>query len=138
LLGRTSLSYLRRISPMQILLLLVLTVALYFGAAFSGQLITARQIDRQLGSISADIDRLQADNDRLKAQVAEASSDAYIERQARDRLGLVRQGDTPVVVSNVPTPTPLPPKPAPSPKAHWQNWHDAFFPPSPLESRRPS
>ncbi len=121
---------------MQILLLLVLTVALYFGAAFSGQLITARQIDRQLATISTDIDRLQADNNRLKAQVAEASSDAYVEREARDRLGLIRQGDTPVVISNVPTPAPLPAKPAPSPKAHWQNWRDAFFPPATLESRR--
>jgi len=121
---------------MQILLLLVLTVALYFGVAFSGQLMTAQQIDRQVAAISAQIDQLQADNTRLKAQVAEASSDAYIEREARDRLGLVRQGDVPVVISNVPTPTPPPPKPAPSPKPHWQNWHDAFFPPSALQSRR--
>ncbi|HLG73704.1 MAG TPA: septum formation initiator family protein, partial [Chloroflexota bacterium] len=94
---------------MQILLLLVLTVALYFGVAFSGQLMTAQQIDRQVAAISAQIDQLQADNTRLKAQVAEASSDAYIEREARDRLGLVRQGDVPVVISNVPTPTPPPP-----------------------------
>lgn len=121
---------------MQILLLLVLTVALYFGVAFSGQLITSQQIDRQVASISADIDRLQTENARLKAAVAESSGDAFVEREARERLGLIRSGDVPVVITNVPTPAPAPPKPAPIPKAHWQNWRDTFFPPSSLAARR--
>jgi cell division protein FtsB len=121
---------------MQILLLLVLTVALYFGVAFCGQLITTRSIDRQVAAIAADIDHLQADNAGLKAAVAEAGSDAYIEREARERLGLVRAGDVPVVITNAPTPTPPPPKPAPTPKAHWQSWRDLLFPPPALQSRR--
>ncbi|HLQ33183.1 MAG TPA: septum formation initiator family protein [Chloroflexota bacterium] len=107
---------------MQILLLLVLTVALYFAAAFSGELITSQRIDREVASISADIDRLRAENTRLKAAVAEASSDAFVEREARERLGLVRPGDVPVVVTNAPTPAPPPPKLAPRPKAHWEKW----------------
>jgi cell division protein FtsB len=107
---------------MQVLLLLVLTVALYFAAAFAGELIASQRIERQVVSISADIGRLRTDNQRLTTQVAEASGDAFVEREARDRLGLVRDGDVPVVVVNAPAPAPPPPPPAPAPKSHWQNW----------------
>jgi cell division protein FtsB len=119
---------LRQISPMQILLLLVLTVALYFAAAFAGELIASRRIDSQLRSISLQIGKLKADNVRLKAQVAEAQTDAFVEREARDQLGLVRPGDVPVVVVNAPTPSPPPPAPTPTPKPHWQQWRDLLLP----------
>jgi cell division protein DivIC len=127
---RTSLTYLRRISPMQILLLLVLTVALYFAAAFSGELIASHRIDKQVASLTSEIDGLKARNAQLKAAVAEASSDAYVERQAREELGLVRPGDTPVVVVNAPTPAPPPPAPAPPPKPHWEQWRDLLLGPN--------
>ncbi|HVA24039.1 MAG TPA: septum formation initiator family protein [Chloroflexota bacterium] len=125
---RTSLGYLRRISPMQILLLLVLTVALYFAAAFAGELIASHRINQQVASLTSEIDRLRADNTHLKAAVAEASSDAFVERQARDELGLVRPGDTPVVVANAPVPAPPPPAPSPTPTAHWEKWRDLLAP----------
>ena len=123
----SSLAALRRISPMQILLLLVLTVALYFAAAFAGELIDSHRIGQQVASLSADIDRLRAENIRLKGEVNEASSDAFVERQAREELGLVRPGDVPVVIANAPTPAPPPPPPAPTPKAHWQQWRDLLL-----------
>lgn len=109
---------------MQILLLLVLTVALYFAAAFSGELIASQRIGREAAGLTADIAKLRADNSRLKAAVAEASSDAYVERQAREQLGLVRAGDVPVVIANAPTPAPPAPTPAPPPEMHWQKWRD--------------
>ncbi len=115
---------------MQILLLLVLTVALYFAAAFAGELIDSHRIGQQVASLSADIDRLRADNIRLKGEVNEASSDAFVERQAREELGLVHPGDVPVVIGNAPAPAPPPPSPAPTPKAHWQQWRDLLRPAS--------
>lgn len=111
---------------MQILLLLVLTVALYFAAAFAGELIDSHRIDQQVASLTSDIGRLRANNSRLKREVAEASSDAFVEREAREELGLVRAGDTPVVIVNAPTPAPPPPAPTPRPRAHWENWRDVL------------
>ena len=125
---RSSLAYLRRVSPMQILLLLVLTVALYFAAAFAGELIASHRIDQQLAALTSDIDRLRADNTRLKGAVAQASGDAFVERQAREELGLVRPGDIPVVVVNAPAPVPPAPAPTPMPEAHWQKWRDLLAP----------
>ena len=117
-----TLHVLRQISPMQILLLLVLTVALYFAAALAGELIASQRIDKQLVSMSTEIQRLHTDNARLTSQVAEAQTNAFVEREARDLLGLVRSGDVPVVVVNAPTPAPPPPTPTPVPASHLQNW----------------
>jgi cell division protein FtsB len=114
--------FLRQISPMQILLLLVLTVALYFAAALAGELIASQRIDQQAAALNQEIGALKVENQQLSAQVTEAKSDAFVERQARDVLGLVRPGDYPVVVVNAPAPAP-PPPPPPAPKlAHWQQW----------------
>ena len=113
---------------MQILLLLVLTVSLYFAAAFAGELIASQRIDGQLHSLNVEIGKLKADNNRLKGQVAEAKTDAYVEREARDLLGLVRAGDVPVVVVNAPTPAPPPAPPPPASQAHWEQWRDLLIP----------
>ncbi|MBV9120289.1 MAG: septum formation initiator family protein [Chloroflexi bacterium] len=122
MLKNPMLSVLRQISPMQILLLLVLTVALYFAAAFAGELITSQRIGQQVSTLTGDIDRLRADNTRLTAQVAEAKSDAFVEREARDKLGLIRPGDVPVVVVNTPPPAPPPPPATPPASPNWQRW----------------
>ena len=107
---------------MQLLLLLVLTVALYFAAALAGQMIASQRIDQQVLALNLQIGQLRTTNQTLTAQVAESKSDAYVERQARDVLGLVRPGDVPVVVVNAP-PAPSPAAaPAPPKPAHWHNW----------------
>jgi cell division protein FtsB len=115
-------AFLRQISPMQILLLLVLTVALYFAAALAGELIATQRIDQQVVSLNHEIASLKTQNQELTGQVADAKSDAFVEREARDMLGLVKPGDYPVVVVNAPAP-PAPPAPPAAPKlAHWQQW----------------
>lgn len=119
-------SYLRQISPMQILLLLVLTVALYFVVAFAGELLTNQRIDRQTASLSADIGRLRTENQQLRTQVAAAHTNGFVEQEARDRLGLIQPGDTPVVVVNAPAPSPPPPPPTPTPAPHWQHWAETL------------
>ncbi|HEU0167780.1 MAG TPA: septum formation initiator family protein [Chloroflexota bacterium] len=115
-------AFLRQISPMQILLLLVLTVALYFAAALAGELIASQRIDQQVTSLNHDIGVLKTQNQQLTAQVGDAKSDAFVERQARDMLGLVKPGDYPVVVVNAPAPPPPAPPPAAPKLAHWQVW----------------
>ncbi|MHB8619457.1 MAG: septum formation initiator family protein [Chloroflexota bacterium] len=107
---------------MQILLLLVLTVSLYFAAAFTNEMLDAQQIDHQVTALDANITLLRARNQELQAKVRDAQTAAFAEREARDKLGLIKPGDVPVIVVNVPTPQPAPtPAPAPSPP-HWEQW----------------
>jgi len=52
------------------------------------------EIDR----VRAEIERYEALNARLRAELEEYDTDAYIERVAREELGLVMPGETPVIV----------------------------------------
>ncbi len=112
---------------MQILLLLVLTVALYFGAAFTGELLESQRIAGQVATLNLNIGQLKAQNARLSAAVAEAKTDTFVEQQARDKLGMVKPGDNPVIITNAPS---APPPPAPAvpaaPPTHWQQWASLF------------
>ena len=112
---------------MQILLLLVLTVALYFGAAFTGELIESQRIAAQVTALNLNIGQLKTQNARLSAMVAEAKTDTFVEQQARDKLGMIKPGDNPVIVTNLPSaaPSAAPPAPTPTP-THWQQWAYLF------------
>ncbi|MGH2363488.1 MAG: septum formation initiator family protein [Chloroflexota bacterium] len=113
----------RQVSPLQVVLLLVLTVALYFVTGFGGQIYQTRQIAQQTHDLEAQITQLQVQHDSLTQAVREAGTPAFVEQQARDQLGMIRPGDIPVVIVNAPkvAPAALPPAPAPAP-THWQQW----------------
>lgn len=71
--------------------------------------------------------RAQAENQRLRQELAEVASQAYIEKAAREKLGLVKPGEMIVLVpksQNVPAAEPakieanLP---------NWKKWWRLFF-----------
>jgi len=84
-------------------------VVVYFlvSAGFGG--IRAHQLRQQQGRLEIDIEQLQERYQRLDALRQYLTSDEYIEGVARQQLGLVREGETGIVViSTVPSPTPTP------------------------------
>ena len=62
---------------------------------FSGVegLVQANSLDDRIASTQAEIEELRRDADQLAALVAWLDSDAYIERIAREDLGMVRPGE---------------------------------------------
>ena len=62
---------------------------------FSGVegLVQANSLDDRIASTRAEIEELRRDADQLAALVAWLDSDAYIERIAREDLGMVRPGE---------------------------------------------
>lgn len=62
---------------------------------FSGVegLVQANSLDDRIASTTAEIEELRRDADQLAALVAWLDSDAYIERIAREDLGMVRPGE---------------------------------------------
>ncbi len=62
---------------------------------FSGVigLLQANSLDDRIADTRAEIAKLQQDSDELAALVAWLDSDAYIERIAREDLGMVRPGE---------------------------------------------
>jgi cell division protein DivIC len=72
---------------------------------------TSRLSDRE-DRLEAEIAGLQQRYERLEALRQYLGSDEYIEAMAREQLGLVREGETSIVViSTAPSPTPDPDEP---------------------------
>lgn len=65
-------------------------------------------------------------NATLRDQLRNATSAAFIEEEARNKLGLVRQGDTVVFLSN-PSPNETLPEQKISNLTRWQQWWSLFF-----------
>lgn len=70
--------------------------------------------------VRREIEVVRASSMELSQKIDELNEPAVIESQARSRLGLVRSGETPLIVTEGPLPVPAPapakPKPKPNPK----------------------
>lgn len=66
--------------------------------------------------IRHEIEAVRANSMELSQKIDELNDPAVIESQARSRLGLVRSGETPLIVTEGPLPDPAPPSAKPKPK----------------------
>ena len=77
----------------------------YFVVAFGNLLILRHSVGLEEAGLRAQILRLESEGRVLADREAELGTDAAIERLAREQLGMVRPGDTPVRIAR-PRPTP--------------------------------
>ena len=97
----------------------------YLGYTTSRYVIHNYQLHQDEAQIRRDIAQLDRDHEQLVAVRDYLKSDEYIEDQARRILGLVRPGETLVVVSGAPAPAATPaPLAQHTPGAEW--WKDLF------------
>lgn len=66
--------------------------------------------------VRREIEAVRASSMELSQKIDELNDPAVIESQARSRLGLVRSGETPLIVTEGPLPDPAPPSAKPKPK----------------------
>jgi cell division protein FtsB len=57
-------------------------------------------INRQIEQVEQEEQSVMEKNQKLKDEVKLSKSDSYIEKLARERLGLVKPGETPVIDSS--------------------------------------
>ena len=104
-----------------------------------GKAVQGYEMRQEARAIQQRIEQLKQENRRLSRELDYLKSDEYIEKVAREELGLVRPGDVPVVMvppdgqraqSTLPTPSPTP-APTPSPERRsipiWQRWLALFM-----------
>lgn len=97
-----------------VILAVTALVVAYFivGGAFNA--IRSHQLRQQEAQLRSEIRDLQARYQELTALRDYLDSDEYIEAVARERLGLVRRGETAIVaIPTQPSPTPAPDDPGP-------------------------
>lgn len=86
-----------------------------------------RQIDKEEAKLAA----LTEKNAALESRLARSQDPAYMEKLAREQLGLVRPGETSYVVIPGP-PVPAPPAPPAQPSSWWDrisSWFRDFLTP---------
>ena len=93
------------------------------------------RLNQQADRLESDVRSLRDENLRLQSQIVEARSDVAIETIAREDLGLVKPGDTPLTLlpaGGQKATAEAPPPPEKSTPPPWQQWRDLVFgPPRP-------
>ncbi len=103
---------------------------LILAIAFIGNIVrNLTNLSREDNIISDAQDKLQqvtSENQNLKRQLAQAESQDFIEREARNKLNLGKDGEVALIlppISPFITPTPVLPDTSPN----WQKWAKLFF-----------
>ncbi len=87
----------RRIGPL-LLFFVALGLVGYFVFDAANGFVNADVVDSRVADLRTDIDDLEWQADQLSALVAFLDSDEYIERTAREELGLVRPGEEAIAI----------------------------------------
>lgn len=79
--------------PLLVVMLLLLYVSISLGSRFD----SLYTMQRDLQAVQAEVQQLRAVNEDLSEQLELLQSDAYVEQVAREKLGLVKPGETRIV-----------------------------------------
>ena len=106
-------------------LILLLSLSLVRNISISARIKAA------IAAEKAKVAKMEDDNKSLESQIAQTQSGLYIEKQIRDKLGLVKAGEAIVVLPDEETLKKLaPPEAADSqvlPDPNWQKWIKLFI-----------
>ncbi|GIV97138.1 MAG: hypothetical protein KatS3mg057_1795 [Herpetosiphonaceae bacterium] len=104
----------------------------YFVFNFVSTSLELSKLDAQIAEREAENAMLAAENERLKGELEYVESDAYVERAAREQLGMAREGETVIIPQVIPrepapllSPTPLPLQQGRG-VPNWRRWIDAL------------
>ena len=101
--------HLPKLSSTRVVLAVTAVIAGYFLVTGATAALQSRQLNERENRLQAEISDLQQRYERLDALRQYLDSDEYIEAVAREELGLVRKGETSIVViPKVASPTPEP------------------------------
>ncbi len=79
-----------------------LVIAVYFAYTAGSGAFRTRQLSREEALAQAQLQQLREDAAYLEGVRAYVSSDAYVEQEARRKLGYVREGETAFIVVSPP------------------------------------
>ena len=80
--------------------LAVLTILGVFIIAFVRQEFTMKRLNKNIATKNEELQQLQDENVKLQDEVERVNSDSYIERLARERLGMIRSGEKVIINSS--------------------------------------
>ena len=119
---RNAMPKLPRLSLSRVVIILAALLVGYFIFAAVGDTVLSQRMSRDEQRLQQEVEELRRDQAKLEAIRDYLWTDEYIEGVARRLHGLVRPGETLIVVSSNVTPTPLPEHQPDeeSPRAWWE------------------
>ncbi|MGL5244464.1 MAG: FtsB family cell division protein [Sarcina sp.] len=84
----------KKLTFTNIILILLISI---FCISFIRQEFAINRIDKQIVEKQKELEKLKETNDKLKNEAEMTSSDEYIEKQARERLGMIKPGEKVVI-----------------------------------------
>ena len=124
--GKTSVRKLPRMTLTRAVAMLAALAVGYFLFTAAGDTLLSQRLNRDEDRLQQEIAGLQRQQERLEAIRSYLQTDEYIERVARRLLGLVRPGETLVIVSSSVRPTPAA---TPSESAEPRPWWEELYGP---------
>jgi cell division protein DivIC len=106
------------LSPAKIVFAITALIVVYFLFIFMGSRLRAGQVNGQRSQLQQEINSMQSRYDQLQSVEQYLQSDAYVEKTAREQLGLVNPGESGIVI--------IPSQPSPTPGANSTNWWDTI------------
>ncbi len=126
----------------KIVAVVTLTLVAILVVDFGRKALDRYHIQREVEWLSQQVAAEQEESEALQARLEYVSSDAYVEKIARERLKMVRPGERAVVlvprnlepVSDSGAPLAAATSPEDEAKPYWQQWWDLLFGASPWTS----
>jgi len=87
-----------RVTP-RFWLLVALAFFLYIAASYAAGFAEIWRLKGEIRKVQEEIAAAEAQNEALRRELEYLQSDEYIEKAAREELGLVRPGETPVLIT---------------------------------------
>ena len=84
----------KKLTLTNIILIVLISI---FCISFIRQEVAMNRIEKQIIEKQKELDKLKETNDKLKNEAEMTSSDEYIEKQARERLGMIKPGEKVVI-----------------------------------------
>lgn len=81
--------------------IIIVIGVLFMIYSFGGQYIKMKSLQNEVKEIQNQMDDYRAKNVVLKKEIKRMQSDLYVERMAREKLGLIKQGETPIMEAKV-------------------------------------
>lgn len=82
----------------RILQLLIIITLVSFAINTTRQILKVNQAKGKFNQAATKLENLKAENEKLKAEVQFRQTPEFVEKEARDKLGLVKEGETEVIL----------------------------------------
>lgn len=84
----------KKFKPKKLLYVFIFAYVCYI---FASQQVTMYRIKKQIADKQLQEQKIKEKNEKLQDEVKMSKTDDYVEKLARERLGLIKQGETPVI-----------------------------------------